>query len=184
MVEYDKEGKLICGKLNEEGVLSQEELKNYDYPQMRKDFKMVVERLSMNKILHTLYKNRLNYKVDENLEFKIFVDPDVKDLTITPGYISSTDANILTLDESAYRSSIEMCEQLLIRVKKSWKELNEVERFILKSLEFDVPRSIDEDLKENMNYCKDKYWQFKKSSYVKMAVQLDIANAKPGELDN
>ena len=35
-----------------------------------------------------------------------------------------------------------------------WKQLNEVERFIIKSLEFDKPSSTDEELQVINNYGK------------------------------
>ena len=43
-----------------------------------------------------------------------------------------------------------MCTILLRRVKKSFDKLNEVEKFIIKSLKFDEPKLTDEEIK----YCE------------------------------
>lgn len=67
---------------------------------------------------------------------------------------------------------------MLQKVKASWDELNEVERFIIKSLEFDNPKSTDEELEDKLMMCKKKYYQYKKSGYIKLEIQLRIHDAK------
>ena len=58
-------------------------------------------------------------------------------------FISTTNTSVITLDRKAYDKSIELCTNLLKKVKASYDKLNEVEKFIIKSLEFDNPPETD-----------------------------------------
>ena len=66
-------------------------------------------------------------------------------------------------------------------VKKSYDKLNEVEKFIIKSLEFDNSVSTDEELMGRLKTYKNGYYNSKKSAYIKMALQLNIKNIKTYE---
>lgn len=63
---------------------------------------------------------------------------------------------------------------LLKKVKASYDKLNEVEKFIIKSLEFDNPPETDEVLIDRLMTYKNGYYISKKSAYIKMALQLNI----------
>ncbi len=89
-------------------------------------------------------------------------------------YKSYSDNSIITLDRAVYDTSIEMCSLLLKRVKRAFDNLNEVERFIIKSLEFDEPKLTDEDLMERLMKYKNGYYLLKKSAFIKMGLQLNI----------
>ena len=52
----------------------------------------------------------------------------------------------------------------------------EVEKFIIKSLEFDNPPETDEELMDRLMTYKNGYYLSKKSAYIKMALQLNIKN--------
>ena len=67
------------------------------------------------------------------------------------------------------------------RVKSSYDKLNEVEKFIIKSLEFDNPPETDEELMDRLMTYKNGYYQSKKSAYIKMSIQLNISNVKKRE---
>ena len=127
------------------------------------------------------------YEITEDLEFKIFIDEKISGTTITAdyekwfSYKSYTNTSVITLDRAAYDSSVELCMILLKRVKASYDKLNEVEKFIIKSLEFNRPPETDEELINRLKTYKNGYYLAKKSAYLKMAMQLDIKNVKKSE---
>lgn len=94
-------------------------------------------------------------------------------------HLSTTDTAVFSLDKTHYEQYVELFKQLLLKVKQSWKQLNEVERFIIKSLEFDNPSSTDEQLQDQLMYCNKKYYQYKKSGFIKLGTQLQIDRAPP-----
>ena len=133
----------------------------------------------MNKMYHSMYRNLLDYEISDDLEFKTYVNSAVRDYTydVKADHLSTTDTAIFTLDKTHYEQYVELCKQLLVKVKQSWKQLNEVERFIIKCLEFDNPSSTDEQLQEQLMYCNKKYYQYKKSGFIKLGTQLQIDRA-------
>ena len=62
--------------------------------------------------------------------------------------------------------------------------MNEVEKFIIKSLEFDNPVITDEELIDRLKTYKNGYYLSKKSAYIKMALQLNMKNLKKIESDD
>lgn len=60
----------------------------------------------------------------------------------------------------------------------SFDRLNEVEKFIIKSLEFDKVISTDEELMDRLMKYKNRYYLCKKSAYIKMVLQLNIKELK------
>ena len=126
-----------------------------------------------------MYRSLLEYEITDDLEFKTNVNPATRDYTydVKAEHLSTTDTAIFTLDKTHYEQYIELCKHLLIKVKQSWKQLNEVERFIIKSLEFDNPSSTDEQLQDQLMYCNKKYYQYKKSGFIKLGTQLQIDRA-------
>ena len=175
-----KDNKVQAELLSGNGTLSERIIKNYDYIKIKNDFEEIVDILSTNLLVHSLYQEVLKYEITEDLEFKIFIDDNLKDCTITYdidndySYKSYSDSSIITLDRAAYDTSIEMCSLLLKRVKRAFDNLNEVERFIIKSLEFDEPKLTDEDLMERLMKYKNGYYLLKKSAFIKMGLQLNI----------
>lgn len=69
-------------------------------------------------------------------------------------------------------------------VTSARQKLNKVEKFIIKSLEFDNPLETDEELIDGLMTYKNVYYLSKKSAYVKMAIQLNIKNVKKMESDD
>ncbi len=141
-------------------------------------------------LVHAMYEETLKYEITEDLEFKIFVDNNIKDYTLAYdlatdySYISNTNTSVITLDRKSYDKSIELCMSLLKKVKSSYDKLNEVEKFIIKSLEFDNPPETDEELIYRLMTYKNGYYLSKKSAYIKMAIQLNIKNVKKRESDD
>ena len=183
MVKYDKEGKIIIGELDDTKVLSKEMIESYDYKTIKKYFDEIVELLEMNKLFHSVYKERLKYEVTDELEFKIFVNPSLHYYTFASGekHASESDTAIITMHKTIYEQFYELCELLLIKVQKAWNHLNEVEKFIIKSLEFDEPPSTDEDLQDDLKFCNKRYYQYKKSGFIKMGTQLQLEEAKQND---
>jgi len=140
-----KDGKLQAELLDNKGTLSNKIIEQYDYIELKNDFAEIVDILSTNMLVHAMYQEALKYEITEELEFKIFIDENVKDYTMTYDfatnytYFSKTNTSLITLDRKNYDRSVEMCMILLKKVKASYDKLNEVEKFIIKSLEFDNP---------------------------------------------
>lgn len=170
---------LDCSK-----VLNSETIKNYNYIEFKNDFELIVDILSTNMLVHSLYQEILKYEVTEDLEFKIFVDEGVNDYSLAYDlktgkyYESVVDNSILSIDRAVYDSSVELCIILLRRVKRSFDNLSEVEKFIIKSLEFDEIKLTDEDLIERLLTHKNGYYTYKKSAFIKMGLQLNIRDLK------
>ena len=185
-----KVGKLQAELLDNKGTLSNKTIEQYDYIELKNDFAEIVDILSTNMLVHAMYQEALKYEITEDLEFKIFIDENVKDYTLSYdlatdySYISTTNTSVITLDRKAYDKSIELCTNLLKKVKASYDKLNEVEKFIIKSLEFDNPPETDEELMDRLITYKNGYYLSKKSAYIKMAIQLNIKNVKKMESDD
>ena len=179
-----KDGKLQAELLDNKGTLSNKIIEQYDYIELKNDFAEIVDILSTNMLVHAMYQEALKYEITEDLEFKIFIDENVKDYTMTYdfatnySYFSQTNTGIITLDRKNYDKSIEMCMILLKKVKASYDKLNEVEKFIIKSLEFDNPPETDEELMDRLMTYKNGYYLSKKSAFIKLGLQLDIQNVK------
>lgn len=176
------DGKLQAELLDNKGTLSNKIIEQYDYIELKNDFAEIVDILSTNMLVHAMYQEALKYEITEELEFKIFIDENVKDYTMTYDfatnytYFSKTNTSLITLDRKNYDRSVEMCMILLKKVKASYDKLNEVEKFIIKSLEFDNPPETDEELMDRLMTYKNGYYLSKKSAYIKMALQLNIKN--------
>ncbi len=179
MVKYEN-GEIIVGMLDDTKVLSKKMIEKYNYKKIKEDFDDLVELLEMNKLFHSVYKERLQYEVTDDLEFKIFIDPNLHSYTAicNEEYLSESDTAILTMNKTTYEMFYELCEVLLIKIHLAWKHLNEVEKFIIKSLEFDNPPSTDEELQDILLYCNKKYYQYKKSGFIKLGTQLQLEDAK------
>jgi len=182
-----EDGKLQAELLDNRGILSNKIIEQYDYIELKNDFAEIVNILSTNMLVHTMYEESLKYEITEDLEFKIFIDDNIKDYTLSYdlatdySYISTTNTSVITLDRKTYDKSIELCTNLLKRVKSSYDKLNEVEKFIIKSLGFDNPPETDEELMDRLMTYKNGYYQSKKSAYIKMSIQLNISNVKKRE---
>lgn len=185
MVKYDENGDIVVGLLDDTRVLSKTIIERYNYKDIKENFDYLVEILEMNKMYHSMYRDLLDYEVTDDLEFKTYVNPSVVNFTYDTreNHLSTTDTAVFSLDKMLYEQYVELCKQLLLKVKQSWKQLNEVERFIIKSLEFDNPSSTDEQLQDQLMYCNKKYYQYKKSGFIKLGTQLQIDRA-PKKIDS
>lgn len=185
-----RNGELELQMLDQEGCLNENIISQYDYIEFKNDFEEIVDILATNKLVHAIHQEYLKYEITDDLQFIVAYDEDYKDYTIDKStndnktIVSNSDTSIITLNRKSYDKSIKLCMQLLKRVKKSFDNLNEVEKFIIKSLEFDTPKSTDEELIENLTMYKNKYYICKKSAYIKMVLQLNIENVKKREDDD
>lgn len=183
-------GILQAELLDNRGTLSSKIIEQYNYVELKNNFTEIVDILLTNQLVHSLYEEVLKFEITEDLVFKIFIDENVTDYTINYDfttdytYLSKTNTSIITLDRNTYDKSIEMCMNLLKKVKLSFDKLNEVEKFIIKSLEFDNPVITDEELIDRLKTYKNGYYLSKKSAYIKMALQLNMKNLKKIESDD
>ena len=180
MIKYDSNGELIFGLLDDSGVISKETIKEENYKQYKKDFDEIVEILTLNKLYHSLYTEILDYHISDDLEFVTLASDTyktasrVKDIPI----LLKEDNQVFTMDKSLYKTYYELCCDLLIKVKRSWTQLNEVEKFIIKSLEFDIPPDTDENISYKLKYDSKKYYQYKESGFIKLGMQLKVSEAR------
>lgn len=174
-------GEIVVGFLDDTKVLSKSMIENYDYKGIKEDFDKIVEILEMNKLYHSVYREKLNYEINDHLEFITFTD-EMENYTISSNdagsYLSKTDGSVFTLDIELYKKYYELCELLLLKIKSAWSHLNEVEKFIIKSLEFANPSSTDEELQDKLMYCNKKYYQYKKSGFIKLGTELQLGESK------
>ena len=179
MVKYDSNGELIISLLDDSGVISKETIKQENYKKYKKEFEKIVELLTLNKLYHSLYTEILDYHISGDLEFVTLADDNyetttrVKEIPI----LLKEDNQVLTMDKSLYKTYYELCCELLIKVKRSWNKLNEVEKFIIKSLEFDTPPDTDENISDKLKYDSKKYYQYKESGFIKLGMQLKVSEA-------
>ena len=180
MVKYDNNGNIIVDLLDDSRVISKEIIKEENYKQYKRDFDEVVELLALNKLYHSLYTEILDYHISDDLEFITLADDNyktasrVKDIPI----LLKEDNQLFTMDRALYKTYYELCCDLLIKVKRSWSKLNEVERFIIKCLEFDTPFDTDENISYKLKYDSKKYYQYKESGFIKLGMQLKVSEAK------
>ena len=184
MVKYDGEGNIIVALLDDSRVISKETIKQENYKQYKKDFDEIVELLALNKLYHSLYTEILDYHISDDLEFITLANETYKTATRVKGVpiLLKEDNQIFTMDKSLYKMYYELCCELLIKVKRSWSKLNEVERFIIKSLEFDIPPDTDEAISYKLKYDSKKYYQFKESGFIKLGMQLKVSDARNAKL--
>ena len=184
MVKYDGEENIIVALLDDSRVISKETIKQENYKQYKKDFDEIVELLALNKLYHSLYTEILDYHISDDLEFITLADETYKTATRVKEVpiLLKEDNQIFTMDKSLYKMYYELCCELLIKVKRSWSKLNEVERFIIKSLEFDTPPDTDEDISYKLKYDSKKYYQYKESGFIKLGMQLKVSDARNAKL--
>lgn len=172
MIKF-RNGELELQMLDQEGCLNENIISQYDYIEFKNDFEEIVDILATNKLVHAIHQEYLKYEITDDLQFIVVFDEDFKDYTIDKNpndnktVISNSDTSVITLNRKSYDRSIKLCMQLLKRVKKSFDNLNEVEKFIIKLLEFDTPKSTDEELMDNLTMYKNKYYTCKKVPILK-----------------
>ena len=176
MVKYDGDGNIIVALLDDSRVISKETIKQENYKQYKKDFDEIVELLALNKLYHSLYTEILEFITLANETYKTAAR--VKGVPI----LLKEDNQIFTVDKALYKTYFELCCDLLIKVKRSWSKLNEVERFIIKSLEFDIPPDTDEEISYKLKYDSKKYYQYKESGFIKLGMQLKVSDARNAKL--
>ena len=101
---------------------------------------------------------------DPEFQKRPFSNTRIKDDT-TFKYFTKTD----------YRNSIELCELLIKRIKDSYNNLDEIERFIIYNFELaNTQEYKDESFCPYTGIPKDNYHLSTKSAYIKMAIQLGL----------
>ena len=175
MIILDENGKLIINKLQISNTLSSNMIKKYNFNRMRKEFHHLLDLIQENYYYHICYQEFLKFNIDEKLNFIVLEDPNYKIETIDKwGRMLNEDSSFKIYNIDLYRKEIVLCENLLYRIRDSYNNLDEVEKFIIKSLEFDNPPETDEVLIDRLMTYKNGYYISKKSAYIKMALQLNI----------
>lgn len=164
MVVINENGEVVFEKLSDAGTLSENTINKYNFIEHKEYFNKFIDLLSENYLIYGMIKS-LEYKIDDNLELIIFINENMYDLE---------DSRIYTFDRGFYDAGQESCEALLYKLKLAWKNLNEVERYIIKSLFFDKPPKTDEVLMDEFYISKNKYYIYKKSGIIKLSLSLGL----------
>ena len=176
MVQLNKDNKTDVSLLEIQRPLSSELIKDYNHKEAMKYIHDIFLQLEDNYFYQVAYQEFLKYSIDENLEFKIVEDPNLvlKSFNYYEQELKN-DMSFKMFTKKDYRNSVLLCEALLTRVKDAFENLDEAEKFIIKNFEYDKPKEyVDESLYDEMCIHKDKYYQTKKSAYIKMALQLGM----------
>lgn len=186
MVVLDENGKLEVSKLEITNPLPSSMIKKYNFNNMRKEFHELVDLMQENYYMHICYQEFLKYSIDEELNFVVLEDPMYKSETVDKwGRKLKVDSTFVIYSKDEYREEAALCENLLYRVRDSYNNLDEVEKFIIKNFEFMVASQYtDEVLMDELMLYKDKYYDSKKSAYIKLGLQLnlDYENRKDEEI--
>lgn len=180
MIVLDENGKLVVNKLEVSSSLSSSMIKKYNFNNMRKEFRDVLDLMQENYFNHICYQHFLKFNIDEQLNFVVLEDKNYKVESIDKwGRCLQQDSTFKIYNKEMYKKEIVLCENLLYRVRDSYKNLDEVEKFIIKNFEFMSPTQYtDETLMNELMLYKDKYYESKKSAYIKMGLQLNLDSEK------
>ena len=180
MIVLDENRKLIINKLEVSNSLSSSIIKKYNFNNMRKEFHDILDLMQENYFNHVCYQEFLKYNIDEELNFIVIEDPNYTVESIDKyGRNLKQDSVFRIFSKEMYKQEIILCENLLYRVRDSYNNLDEVEKFIIKNFEFmNQSKYTDETLMDELLLYKDKYYDLKKSAYIKMGLQLNLDNEK------
>lgn len=180
MIVLDENGKLIINKLEVSNSLSSSIIKKYNFNNMRKEFHDILDLMQENYFNHVFYQEFLKYNIDEELNFIVIEDPNYTVESVDKyGRNLKQDSVFRIFSKEMYNQEIILCENLLYRVRDSYNNLDELEKFIIKNFEFmNQSKYIDETLMDELLLYKDKYYDLKKSAYIKMGLQLNLDNEK------
>ena len=180
MIVLDENRKLIINKLEVSNSLSSSIIKKYNFNNMRKEFHDILDLMQENYFNHVCYQEFLKYNIDEELNFIVIEDPNYTVESIDKyGRNLKQDSVFRIFSKEMYKQEIILCENLLYRVRDSYNNLDEVEKFIIKNFEFmNQSKYTDETLMDELLLYKNKYYDLKKSAYIKMGLQLNLDNEK------
>lgn len=180
MIVLDENRKLIINKLEVSNSLSSSIIKKYNFNNMWKEFHDILDLMQENYFNHVCYQEFLKYNIDEELNFIVIEDPNYTVESVDKyGRNLKQDSVFRIFSKEMYKQEIILCENLLYRVRDSYNNLDEVEKFIIKNFEFmNQSKYTDETLMDELLLYKDKYYDLKKSAYIKMGLQLNLDNEK------
>lgn len=174
MIKYDKEQNLMVELLEVQRPLPIDIIQEYDHKKVMKDVKKIIETLTDNYFYQVAYQEFLKYEIDDNLKMVILEDPEFQKRPFSNTLIKD-DTTFKYFTRTDYRNSIELCELLIKRIKDSYNNLDEIERFIIYNFELaNTQEYKDESFCAYNGIHKDKYYLSKKSAYIKMAIQLGL----------
>ena len=141
-------------------------IEDYDYIEYKNSVKYIIELIKNNSLYHIANQQSLTLEFDDNLNI---INDEVYEFKNNYDYIAYA--------PSLYKGDIRLCYRLIERFKSGWNNtLNEVEKYIIKELEFTTPRLSDEELTDKLMTYKNKYILYKKSAYIKLGLihKVDI----------
>lgn len=180
MIVLNENGKLIINKLEVSNSLSSSIIKKYNFNNMRKEFHDILDLKQEIYFNHVCYQEFLKYNIDEELNFIVIEDPNYTVESVDKYRRNLKQDSVFRIfSKEMYKQEIILCENLLYRVRDSYNNLDELEKFIIKNFEFmNQSKYTDETLMDELLLYKDKCYDLKKSAYIKMDLQLNLDNEK------
>ena len=137
MIVLDENGKLIINKLEVSNSLSSSIIKKYNFNNMRKEFHDILDLMQENYFNHVCYQEFLKYNIDEELNFIVIEDPNYTVESVDKyGRNLKQDSVFRIFSKEMYKQEIILCENLLYRVRDSYNNLDEVEKYITDRIKF------------------------------------------------
>ena len=128
MIARDEEGKLDITLLEVQRPLSEAIIKEYDHKEVMKDIHNIFVQLQDNFFEQAVYQEYLKYTITEDLEFVIVEDPSLKIKNINENNLKlGSEISFKKFTKKDYKKSIDLCEHLLMRVRDSFYNLDEIE---------------------------------------------------------
>lgn len=156
--------KIVPELLDESNILSKEIIEDYDYIKYKNDIKYVI----------SLIKNNALYHITDRARLTLFISEDLKAYTKTENN-NKINYNFISYAPGLYKGDVNLCYQLINRFIYAYNiGLNEIERYIIKELEFSNLKLSDEEITYRLMTYKNKYIWYKKSAYIKLGLVLKI----------
>ena len=147
MIARDEEGKLDITLLEVQRPLSEAIIKEYDHKEVMKDIHSIFVQLQDNFFEQAVYQEYLKYTITEDLEFVIVEDPSLKIKNINENNLKlGSEISFKRFTKKDYKKSIDLCEHLLMRVRDSFYNLDEIEKYVIKNFEYDKPKPLTDEI--------------------------------------
>lgn len=156
--------KIVPELLDGSNILSKEIIEDYDYIKYKNDIKYVI----------SLIKNNALYHITDRARLTLFISEDLKAYTKIENN-NKINYNFISYAPGLYKGDANLCYQLINRFIYAYNTgLNEIERYIIKELEFSNLKLSDEEITYRLMTYKNKYIWYKKSAYIKLGLVLKI----------
>lgn len=153
-------------KLDDSSCMPIESINEYNYIDLKNRFEKVLSLIQMNQLSFIGVANDLHFAFDEHYN-----------ITTESKYIEVIkNTKIVSLNHIYYKDSIDLAYNLVSKLVTSWNRLNYLEKYILHNFSFrgTSTKQTDEEITNKLMTYKNKYFQYKKSAYIKISIMLGL----------